>query len=352
MENEEEIKIESNKITSSKITTKLYLKINKVILLQLINLLFIALFYFSIYKILKKGDLKIKHNSKINDENNNSVDTLTTKIKLLKLLTNNDEFEYKGMLDCLTYESPESKYCIYHLISPKTVIGKNRILIGEKSDGCYVLLDDFENIKIAYSFGIYKNIQFDESLANKGIDIYMYDHTINSLPFENYKFHWKKIGLCGTGTNKTNLKTLEELLHENGHTNETNMILKMDIEKWEWESINTLNEEILKKFKYIAIEYHFEDESIGNYTILYYNVLKKISKTHQSFYARCNGDRSWKINFGPNRICHILEVSYVIKKENHFIKDETIYPMYEFDYSIPKKGKLETNLNILKLFDE
>ena len=256
------------------------------------------------------------------------------------------------MLECLISENPDSQYCIYHLITPKKVIGKNRVLLGTKSDGCYVLLDDFENVKIAYSFGISKNIQFDKALADMGIDIYMYDHTIDSLPFQNNKFHWQKIGLCGKNRKRIDLKTLSQLLEENGHIHENNMILKMDIEKWEWESLNTLNEEILKKFKYIAIEYHFEDESLVNNKNIYYNVLKKISKTHQSFYARCNGDRSRKINFGPNRICHIIEISYIIKKGNEFAKDETIYPLYEFDYSKPRKGILETNLNVLKLFDE
>ena len=47
-----------------------------------------------------------------------------------------------------------------------------------------------------------------------------------------------------------------------------------------------------------------------------------------------------------------MEVSYIIRKNNKFINDETIYPMYEFDYSKPQVGKLEMNLNLLKLFDE
>ena len=53
-------------------------------------------------------------------------------------------------------------FCIYQLIYPKKVIGKNKILVGEKSDCCYILLDDFENIKIAYSFGISTMTQFDD----------------------------------------------------------------------------------------------------------------------------------------------------------------------------------------------
>lgn len=222
----------------------------------------------------------------------------------------------------------------------------------EKTDGCYILLDDFENIKYAYSFGINNNIQFDKALADKGIDIYMYDHTINSLPYENPKFHWKKIGLCGMRSQNKNMKNLEELIAENGHSNEKNMILKMDIEHWEFESLIDLKEDTLNQFKYIAIEYHFKNETEFKSNNLYYNVLKKISKTHQAFYTRCNGDRDYIAEFGFNRICHIIEVSYIIKKDNIFRKDEAIYPMYEFDYSVPKLGKLEMNLNILKLFEE
>ena len=129
----------------------------------------------------------------------------------------------------------------------------------------------------------------------------MYDHTINSLPYENPKFHWKKIGLCGKGKQYENLKNLEELIAENGHINEKNMILKMDIEFWEFESIIDLKEDTLNQFKYILVEYHFF-KGEKQYDNLYYNVLKKISKTHQSFYARCNGDRDHIVQFGNNRI--------------------------------------------------
>ena len=48
-----------------------------------------------------------------------------------------------------------------------------------------------------------------------------------------------------------------------------------------------------------------------------------------------------------------MEVSYIIRQNNKFEKDKTIYPIYEFDYSIPVSGKLETNLNnelLLKIF--
>ena len=345
------VNIENNQKQKRYFKTNSISELNKVLSLQIINiLLFIVLIFFNVINIRNYKPHLINKDPNINI-NNNNLNIMANKIKLLKLITNNDEFEYKRILECLL-KNPDTEHCIYHLILPKKVLGRKRILLGEKHDGCYVLLDDFKNIKIAYSFGINTNIQFDKALADKGIDVFMYDHSINSLPYENPKFHWKKIGLCGKNTQNNNFKNLEDLIIENGHVNEKNMILKMDIEYSEWDAIIDLKEETLNQFKYIAIEYHFKDESVFKNNNLYYNVLKKMSKTHQAFYARCNGDRDLKINFGNNRICHIIEVSYIIKKGNSFIKDDTIYPIYEFDYSKPKLGKLEMNLNLLKLFDE
>ena len=42
------------------------------------------------------------------------------------------------------------------------------------------------------------------------------------------------------------------------------MILKMDIEHWEWESLADVSEETLNQFKYIIIEFHFIDEKNYN----------------------------------------------------------------------------------------
>ena len=50
------------------------------------------------------------------------------------------------------------------------------------------------------------------------------------LKFQNYiqflyflnnsRFHWKKIGLIGRNTTKNNMKTLSQLIEDNGHLNE------------------------------------------------------------------------------------------------------------------------------------
>ena len=76
------------------------------------------------------------------------------------------------------------------------------------------------------------------------------------------------------------MKTFSELIKENGHSKEDNMILKIDIESYEWEVFQYLPLNILKQFKYIVGEFHLNEKN----ELLYYNILKKIKETHQIFH--------------------------------------------------------------------
>jgi len=294
--------------------------------IYLISLLFAISFITNKKKLLNKNILNL---------NNSNLDLL------LNLLTNNDKGLYKFVKKCLE-SNPDEELCIYQFLCPKDVVGKTKVLIGPKTDGSYVMLNNFENIKLAYSIGISNSIEFDKVLAEKGIDVYMYDHTINRLPFKSGKFHWKKIGIGGNSQRSKNIQTLQDMLKENGHLHEKNMILKMDVEGAEWNTLNDVGEEVLSQFKYIILEYHFYNIPIN----LLYKVLKKIYKTHQIFYTHCN-PFSPIINFGNNRICGCIEVSYIIRKGYNFIRDQSIYPIKELSCG-NNKG---FNENILRLFD-
>ena len=239
---------------------------------------------------------------------------------------------------------------MYRLLCPKEVIGKKKVLVGEPYDAGYVLLDDLLDIKIAYSFGIGYTISFDKALADKGIDVYMYDHTIQKLPYENPKFHWKKIGITSESKKNFNMKTLIDLMKENGHLEEKNMILKIDVEGSEWEVFQELTPDIFNQFKYITMELHFS--KINENFDLYLECLKKLMKDHQIFHIHCcNCDTLLDLG-GENPICKVIEVSYIKREGNQFKKDESNYPIKGFDYQIcPKKPSLDKENNIMKYCD-
>ena len=194
----------------------------------------------TIYKILGKNQMK---------EENFILKNLIEKASKTK----NFDLINNGIKRCFV-EKRESNSWIYNYLYPRKIFGKKRKLYGTKNDGGYVLLEDLNDIKIAYSFGIGPSVDFDKELANNNIDVYMYDHTITKLPFQNPNFHYFHIGLSRKSNNEQNLKSLEQLIEDNGHINEKNMILKIDIEYNEWESLIDVPDNLLKQFKYIIFK--------------------------------------------------------------------------------------------------
>jgi len=267
------------------------IKNSKAIIIFFVLIIFILCLILEIYKI-KYFKKEIKNLDRINISLNHEIGLLFSYINNIK-----------------------NESCIYQLLKPKDVKDKKKVRIGKKGDGGYVLLNDFKNIKFAYSFGIDGEISFDKELSEKNIDIFMYDHTIDNICESNSKFHWKKIGLTGKKEINTNLKTIKELIKENGHIQEKDMILKMDIEGYEWETFLYMSFDILRQFKYILVEFHFFDGCKS----IYSKILKKLNKNHQIFHLHCNNCGKL-INFDGYNICDSLEVSYVIREGNTFIK--------------------------------
>ena len=256
-------KLNFNKIGFSKEKSKT--NIFYIIIKVLFIFIFILFSLYFIFIILKKKNIddiiKIISNKKIqNKEIIKKLDYTLAKLNILeqKILSNKKISNYNNNN-------------IYNLLSIKEVLGYKKIRIGSIGEGGYILLNDLKEIKIAYSFGLGREISFDKGLADKNIDVFMYDHTISELAFENPKFHWKKIGLTGRNINNNTMKTLPELIQINGHLEEKNMILKLDIESNEWDVFQNLEINNFRQFKYIVGEFHFFNSG----KIQYYNIFEK-----------------------------------------------------------------------------
>ena len=152
----------------------------------------------------------------------------------------------------------------------------------------------------------------------------MYDHTIESLPEENEKFLWHKIGLTGKFDEATeDLGTLPDFIQKNGHDNETDMILKVDIEGAEYDVFANLDEAILKKFRQIVIEFHkLTDPSMKEKIT---TAVSNLNKTHQLVHIHAN-------NWGHYSLCagkllpELLECTYVNKDNYQFVDNTRSFP--------------------------
>lgn len=245
----------------------------------------------------------------------NQRELMQCRLRLDKIIS---LIEY-SMLDAAKVRSSDAYVrCveIVSLLSPMDVSEGTYARIGCDFDGGYVMLDDFSNRKAeaAYSLGIDQDVSWDEAIAKRGIDVYMYDHTIERLPKGHPKFHYCKTGV--TGYNKgRNLETLASIISNNNHAGYDNMILKMDIEGCEWDVFDETSSETIGRFSQIVVEFHglSPDMSDTDFSRVK-NVLCKINQTHQSIHVHANTGVSptW---IGGIVLPNMLEVTYVRRRD-------------------------------------
>ena len=207
----------------------------------------------------------------------------------------------------------------------KDVYDGRYVRLGRHYDGGYVMLDDFSNIPICYSFGINDDVSWDLAFAKKNKEIFMYDHTINTLPIKNKHFHWLKLGICGEADKGkySELKTVKEFLEINGHLDQEKMILKMDVEGAEWDVFSSIDDDTLSLFDQIVIEMHwiwnfnFSDKILAS--------LEKLNKNHQLVHIH-GSNGSFAIPVGDRNIPNVIEATYVKKDGRGFESSKRFFP--------------------------
>ena len=214
------------------------------------------------------------------------------------------------------------------LLSPMDVAGAKYVRVGKDYDGGYIMLDYFHETKVeaAYSFGINDDISWDEAMANRGIEVFMYDHTIERLPKNHPKFHYFKEGV--TGYNKGPcLKTLGELIQRNGHSSSNSLIMKMDTEGCEWDIFSEAGSSVINQFSQIAMEFHGLSSAIYDTKYpLVAAVLKRINETHQCVHVHANST-SIPLWIGELVLPSELEVTYVRRAD---VKDRLVTNTRQF----------------------
>ncbi|MGL6196783.1 MAG: FkbM family methyltransferase [Thermoguttaceae bacterium] len=196
------------------------------------------------------------------------------------------------------------------------------VRVGRDNDGGYVMFDEFAAGSVAYSFGISNDVSWDKDIANRNIDIYMYDHTIEKLPEENSRFHFFRNGITGNKSQKS-CKTMAEYIIANGHNNQNNLVLKMDVEGAEWDFLNQVESNTLGQFSQMVFEFH--EMARGQYDNLICPALEKINKTHQLVHIHANNFGNIKL-MGNRFLPDTFEVTYLRRSDHEFAPCSRSFP--------------------------
>jgi hypothetical protein len=204
---------------------------------------------------------------------------------------------------------------ILRLMAPMDVADGQYVRVGNDFDGGYVMLDSHLHDTVAYSFGINDDVSWDQGMVDRGCHIYQFDHTIDALPYENDHFHWQKRGI--SSETKGEFISVSDIISNNGHRDRNDIILKMDIEGFEWPVFESLSESDLNKFSQIVVELHSFVTGGKEHLERVIPILEKINKTHQSVHFHAN-NWSWLGITGGVTLPDVFELTYVRKIDHSF----------------------------------
>jgi hypothetical protein len=211
------------------------------------------------------------------------------------------------------------------LFNPQKVVGFHKARFGSETDGGYVMLEDFDKIDLALSFGIDINVDWDMAMVERGLRVQQYDHSIPGAPVEhpNVAFFKKMIA----ARDETEIATtIETILREADIQKDASVILKIDIESAEWPVFDACSAQDLGRFSQILVEFHDINLATDPYWMrTATNVMQKLHKQFGVYHVHAN-------NWSPMAVVgnvyfpSTLEVSFANRARYKFEKSDEIFP--------------------------
>jgi hypothetical protein len=142
--------------------------------------------------------------------------------------------------------------------------GTELIRIGGDADGGYLIPDDLEGIEYCFSPGVNVTSNFEQELADRGIQSFLADYSVESPPIERPEFVFDKKFLGAT--DREHYFTLDTWKKMRLGGYEGDLILQMDIEGAEYEVILSTSPILLAQFRIVVIEFHALDRIFDPFT--------------------------------------------------------------------------------------
>lgn len=152
---------------------------------------------------------------------------------------------------------------LIRLFKPVRVANIRKVRVGRSGDGGYVMLDCFDEIDAAFSFGVEQEISWDTEMAMRGCNVYMYDHSIDAPPQSNPRFHFFKKMIGPREDSSMGVESIENVLAKHGASGRRN-VLKIDIEGAEWDAFDATEASILDRFSQIVCEFHGFENGVND----------------------------------------------------------------------------------------
>jgi hypothetical protein len=183
------------------------------------------------------------------------------------------------------------------------------VRFGPRADGGYLIPDDVAGVVACFSPGVSDVSGFELDCAQRGMDVFMADKSVARPAAEHDRFHFvpKFIG----ATSNDDYVTLDDWVSESMGSRDGDLILQIDIEGAEYESLLAAPDALMRRFRLVVGEFHQLDQLWNApFFMLVSRVFEKLLQTHVPVHAHPN---NWEghIDKWGLQIPRVLEMTFV-----------------------------------------
>lgn len=218
----------------------------------------------------------------------------------------------------LSFSERAGALALADAIRPRQVRGQQLMRVGSAHDGGYVLLDDYDTASGVLSGGAGDNVDFEIQLAQAGLDVHVYDHTVEQLPDAagdpRITFVHEPLGPEGV-----DLAAAIARLGSEG----ADLLLKVDIDGGEWD-LFAAAADVLPRFRQIALELHGLHQ-VGDalWRERALEALSVVNRTHAPVHVHPNNHGAYAI-VGGVPLPDIIEVTFARRDAYQLVDDDTV----------------------------
>jgi hypothetical protein len=214
------------------------------------------------------------------------------------------------------------------LLTPYDLPRERKRRFGKPGDGSYVLVDRCRPSQPILSFGIGPSVNFELDLADRGHRVLLFDHTVDAMPSGHPGFTWYREGIADPASPDRPLFTLETHMAKLPSAGDA-PILKLDVEGYEWQVLDGIAPDLLRRFEQIAVELHYlerlEDPVFGP-TVL--RVLQRLAKNFTVCHVHAN-NFNFLATCSNFTVAESLEVTFIRSDLVERVPSRTFYPTAE-----------------------
>ncbi|MEQ1826649.1 MAG: hypothetical protein ABL921_11920 [Pirellula sp.] len=196
---------------------------------------------------------------------------------------------------------------LLQMVRPLNCNSLEKIRVGDKFDGGYVVPKHCTECDSVISIGIGRDVSLDLEFAKSGKQVFQFDHTVDAVPAhqtnERFVFHKKGWG----PTTQGDLLSLPDIMSVARVSTDSKWLLKFDVDGAEYECLNSLDDSILAHFETIICELHGLD-GLGNFAFqeVFSKAMSILTQHHAPVHLHAN-------NYGRIVITHGIPVPTVIE---------------------------------------